>query len=197
LGNATFKWRMMSMATNNYYEILQISPTANHLLINKVYRVLAAMYHTDNQQTGDAERFREVCTAYETLSDPKRRKEYDLEVLGSAKPAEAHPRDALSDDDLPKPESQQDIRDLVVRVLYENRISDPHKPELQLQVLAAVIGVDPDDLEFARWYLLEKGYIRMSSSADFQITVAGVDYVESSLRARRDATDPGRAALPA
>jgi curved DNA-binding protein CbpA len=184
------------MPVMNYYDILQVSPKAHHLVISRAYRVLAAMYHPDNQQTGDVELFRQVCEAYEVLSDPQRRKEYDEKILESEKPPPETPTVRLAEDDLPKPRTQQEIRDSILRVLYEHRIADPHKPELQLQVLAAVIGLEPEEMEFARWYLLEKGYIRMSSSADFQITVPGVDYVESRLLPQQSAPPSERTPLP-
>jgi curved DNA-binding protein CbpA len=61
----------------DYYEFLQISPHANLDTIHRVYRFLAARFHPDNPESGDPELFRNVRTAYEVLSDPKRRAEYD------------------------------------------------------------------------------------------------------------------------
>ena len=59
------------------YEILQVSRRADPLIITKAYRLLATLYHPDNKETGDEERFREVVDAYRELADPVRRAAYD------------------------------------------------------------------------------------------------------------------------
>src|SRR5579862_9795597 len=64
-------------AAVNYYDLLQINPHAEIETIERVYRILAGRYHPDNQQTGDAERFRLLSDAYQTLRDPAKRKDYD------------------------------------------------------------------------------------------------------------------------
>ena len=75
---------MASVATINYYDLLQINPRAEPEAIERVYRILAARYHPDNQQSGDPERFRVLTEAYEVLSDPRSRGEYDLKFEGTA-----------------------------------------------------------------------------------------------------------------
>src|SRR5581483_6658507 len=67
----------MSPAPINYYDLLQINPRAELETIERVYRIMAARYHPDNQQTGDAERFRQLSEAYQVLRDPVKRNEYD------------------------------------------------------------------------------------------------------------------------
>lgn len=57
----------------DYYEVLQISRNAQPLIVTKAYRPLAAYYHPDHKETGDAEAFTPVVEAYRVLSDPVRR----------------------------------------------------------------------------------------------------------------------------
>jgi molecular chaperone DnaJ len=63
----------------DYYKALDVSKTATADEIKKSYRKLARKYHPDANK-GDPkaeERFKEISEAYNTLSDTKRRKEYD------------------------------------------------------------------------------------------------------------------------
>jgi curved DNA-binding protein len=66
----------------DYYEVLGVERKASAEEIQKAYRKLARKYHPDLNKTKEAEdRFKEVNEANEVLSDPEKRKRYDL--LGS------------------------------------------------------------------------------------------------------------------
>lgn len=63
----------------SYYEILGVQRTATQEEIKKAYRKLAKKLHPDLNPNDDqaAKQFAEVQTAYETLSEEVKRKEYD------------------------------------------------------------------------------------------------------------------------
>jgi molecular chaperone DnaJ len=60
------------------YEILGVPRDASQEDIKKAYRRLAREHHPDVSQSHDAEdRFKEIAGAYEILSDPQKRQQYD------------------------------------------------------------------------------------------------------------------------
>jgi molecular chaperone DnaJ len=65
--------------TQDPYAVLGVDRDADADSIKKAYRRLARQYHPDvNSDPGAAERFKEVSHAYEVLSDPEKRRVYDL-----------------------------------------------------------------------------------------------------------------------
>jgi len=62
----------------NYYNVLGVAPNATDEEIKKVYRSLAMRYHPDrNQEPGADARFKAIGKAYEVLSDPVKREEFN------------------------------------------------------------------------------------------------------------------------
>jgi curved DNA-binding protein CbpA len=60
----------------NLYDVLGVSKTADTREIKKAYFELAKIHHPD--KGGDEELFKRIKLAYEILSDPIRRKQYDI-----------------------------------------------------------------------------------------------------------------------
>jgi molecular chaperone DnaJ len=62
----------------DYYEVLGVDKNADEATIKRAYRQLAKKYHPDVSSEPNAEeKFKEVQEAYEVLSDPQKRSQYD------------------------------------------------------------------------------------------------------------------------
>lgn len=65
----------------NLYSVLGVAPNATELEIKKIYRALAMRFHPDrNPEPGAEVRFKSITKAYEILSDPVKRDEYNQSV---------------------------------------------------------------------------------------------------------------------
>ena len=66
------------MDFKDYYKILAVDPTADEKAIKVAYRKLARKYHPDvSKEAGAEDKFKEASEAYEVLSSPEKRAEYD------------------------------------------------------------------------------------------------------------------------
>jgi curved DNA-binding protein len=158
----------------DYYEFLQISPLAEPDTIHRVYRFLAARFHPDNQDTGNAEKFFLLKEAYELLSDPERRAAYDATRQASEPPPLSTWIDFMD-----SMEGETNRRLAVLAVLYFQRRTNPYAPEVSFRDVENRLGFPRDYLEFTAWYLRTKGYITRADNSCFTITAEGVDFVET------------------
>ncbi len=163
----------MSTAPIDYYEFLQISPNADAETIHRVYKFMAARLHPDNIETGHSENFQLLKTAYDVLSDPGRRAEYD-----SKRRQDAPQPISSTVDFMDKLDGEVNRRLAVLAVLYYKRRTTPNYPEVTLAVIEERMGFPRDYLDFTMWYLSKKGYISKADNAQYALTAEGVDYVE-------------------
>ncbi len=176
----------------DYYELLQVNRDAHPTIIRYSYRFLAAMYHPDNGETGDATKFRIISEAWRTLSDEGKRAAYDLSLgmldqrkveQNKAEPAKPqYSRDSLPHS--PKTNltwDEVELRIAILQVLLEARRKRPSSGGGSGKMLMDCLNIDNvGEIEFALWYLREKGLIEMGDR-HFMITAAGLDYLTDQL----------------
>jgi curved DNA-binding protein CbpA len=168
-------------ATQDYYEVLQVSASAELETIHRVYRLLAQRFHPDNRETGNAARFRLVSDAYNVLSNPEERARYDI-----LHQQQKHERWRLvstgedSDNDF---EMEQRVRLTVLEVLYTKRRMEPREPAVFSLDLEGMIGRPREHLEFTIWYLGQKKFVTRDDNSRLIITAEGVEHLEANYRA--------------
>ena len=68
----------MTTQKRDYYDILGVPKNASDDDLKKAFRKLAFQYHPDrNKESGAEEKFKEINEAYQVLSDPEKRSQYD------------------------------------------------------------------------------------------------------------------------
>ena len=161
----------------DYYAFLQISTNAEPETIHRIYRFWASRFHPDKPDTGDPEKFLLLNRAYEVLSDPVRRAEYDRE-LGVKKEEPIPVFDSV--DFLDGIHGELNRRLGVLSLLYNRRRTNSRHPHVSLEELEIRMGFPREYLDFTTWYLKSKKYITRADNSDFNLTAEGVDFVEAN-----------------
>jgi len=166
--------------TDDYYEVLQVSSSAEPETINRVFRMLAQRFHPDNQQTGNDGRFRAILEAYTVLSDPEKRARYDIthqqrrqerwRLVASGAQAE-------NDFDM-----EQIVRMAVLEALYTRRRLEPASPGIFYGEFEGLTGRPREHLEFTIWFLTQKKLVTIDDKSRLLLTVEGAEYLEQSYR---------------
>ena len=168
----------------DYYELLQLSSTADTDTIERVFRHLAKKFHPDNKESGDSDRFRLILEAHRTLSDPEKRAGYDAKYQEHwdrkwKLASEASNATGFGDD--------RKDRENLLSLLYVQRRRNMERPGLGDYELARLLGKPFELVEFHVWYLKAKGWVERLDTGQLAISALGVDQVEQGrLRLRND-----------
>ena len=162
----------------DYYQLLQVSPTAELETIQRVFRLLASRYHPENPHTGDAGRFQRLTRAYEILSKRETRAAYDVaHQLHIAQPLKVFELREFA----PGIDGERNRRMGILCILFNRRRSNLKAPGLSILDLENQTGFPREHLQFTLWCLKESELIRQNETTDFAITGQGVDYLEKNL----------------
>ena len=160
----------------DYYDLLQISPSAEPETVHRVYRLLAQRFHPDNQDSGNERRFRELTEAYHVISDPEKRAEYDVAYTRQQQQRWKLVATAADEDN--DFNAEQQLRLTTLEVLYTRRRTESQSPTMTPLDLEKLIGRPREHLEFTIWYLLQKKFVTRSDNSALTITADGVDHLE-------------------
>lgn len=162
----------------DYYEMLRVSPGAELESIQRVHRALAARYHPDNKETGNLERFLKVNEAFQVLSDPEKRKDFD----STYKTKKENPLPVfLTKEFAEGVDGEVNRRIGLLCLLYTQRRINQILPALSVLEIEQVMFIPREHLSFTIWYLKSKRYIAQDDRSSLMITAEGIDFLETHL----------------
>ena len=164
----------------DHYEVLEISPSASFETIERIFRYMAKRFHPDVSENGAITRFTSIVEAYETLSNPASRADFDLEYdkQTSAKVEIVEGAGSVGDDTAD--------RHKLLKLFYAQRRRSMKNPGMGITTIESMMGIPQEVLEFHLWYFREKGWIQREEGGAISITADGVDKLEASAEARAE-----------
>jgi curved DNA-binding protein CbpA len=158
----------------DHYALLGIGPESVSETMHGAYAALARKYHPKNSLTGDPAMFEAVNLAYEVLSDPVRRRQFnELHKVG---PDEGGPKfsgveffKSLGRDAL--------LRSAILCLLYDRRRTRPSAPGISMRTIETMVEATPVELSSALWYLKQRSWAASDDKSSLQITADGMDFL--------------------
>lgn len=173
---------MATSTDKDYYQILQVSPTAHADAIEKMFRHFAQRYHPDNVETGDREMFELVVEAHEVLKDYSSRTEYDLRRGQLESNHATLIQDLIGKDEF---DSDEKARLKLLSMLYYKCRGDIAHPGMSTFEMMKLLDLPKEHLDFHIWYLKGKGWISRTDEGLLAITVDGVDRAAQEKKDRK------------
>jgi hypothetical protein len=168
----------------DYYDLLQLSPSADEDTVDRVFRHLAKKCHPDIGEASDEVRFRQLAKARAVLGDPETRAGYDAQyheywnrkwkLASEATQGSAFAQDTAT-------------RQSILSLLYVQRRTEMRMPGLGEYEISRLLRTPVEMVEFHLWYLREKRLVYRIDTGQLAITALGVDRIErDQLRLRDD-----------
>jgi curved DNA-binding protein CbpA len=116
--------------------------------------------------------------AYEVLSDPERRAQYDVVHHQFVRERWKVVEGADGEVDF---RAEQVTRLMLLELLYTRRRTEPREPTLSILDVEALIGRPREHLEFSIWFLTQKRFIQRGDDSGLTITADGAEYLENNI----------------
>lgn len=165
----------------DYYHVLQVEPECDARTLELAYHYFAKLYHPDNQDTHDVDKFTRVVEAYKALKDTDQRAEYDRQYFalkGLQRPFFANPENAPIDNATALGDAE--VHHRILTKLYRRRRENALDAGVVGWLMQEKLGCTDDEFAFHVWYLKSKGYLAITEQGTLEITIDGVDHVISS-----------------
>jgi curved DNA-binding protein CbpA len=159
----------------DHYEVLAVDHKALTDVIQAAYARLSAKYNPRNGTTPDQEKFDAVNLAFEILSNPELRLEFDrIKGIGANEKPKFSGRTFFN-----LYGRDNNLRVALLCVLYDRRRSKPFTPSLSMRHLESILSSTSVELNFALWYLKQRDLVSSDDKSSLQITVSGMEYLQN------------------
>ncbi len=138
----------------NYYEILKISQTANESEIKSSYKKLVKQYHPD-LYSGDKnfaeQKIKEINEAYDILSNPETKTEYDEYLNLQQTSPETHTKSQPTATPTESPSTKSSLSQFLFEKL--SKLDKKHQLQLFIAVLIFILSLFLINLIEVKYYL--------------------------------------------
>lgn len=169
---------MSNKEYQDHYAVLGVKHRASSEEIATAYQALAREYHPNTPRTGDRAKFAKVNAAYEVLSDPAARAEFDKLFAGDAPESRSMAFSGEEFFEALRIEGQR--RAALLCVLYDHRRRNPARPSLSYRELEHLLTMTTAEMNFTLWFLKQRSLASVDDKSSVQITVDGMEYLERS-----------------
>jgi curved DNA-binding protein len=171
----------------DYYALLQVDPDCTDRTLEVAYHYYAKLYHPDNPETADVDKFTATIEAYKALRDPEERARYDRQYDAAYGPLRRRAGHSGSGIDQATAAQDAEIHYKILLSLYKKRRERASNAGIAGWLVQESLGCSDEEFEFHVWYLRAKGFVDITEQGTLAITIAGVDHViASSQAAERD-----------
>lgn len=160
----------------DFYAVLGVERSASSEEIATAYHALATQYHPNTPRTGDRAMFAKVNEAYEVLSSPEGRAEFDKSLAPATVVLEAPRFSGPKFFDTLREENRRRLA--VLCILFDHRRRNPARPTMTFRELEPLLTLTLDELNFALWFLRQRGLVLVDDKSSIQVTVDGMEYLE-------------------
>lgn len=155
--------------------MLGVEHKASTDAIQSAYARLSEKFHPKTGITPDLDKYEGITLAFEVLSDPDLRKDFDkLKGIGGEEKPRFSGRKFFEDYG-----RDTNLRVAMLSVLYDRRRSKPFTPSLSMRHLESILSASSEELNFALWYLKQRDMVVMDDKSSMGITTDGMDYLQA------------------
>src|SRR5580658_7322383 len=158
----------------DHYALLGVDPQSDPDTMHQAYANQARKYRPQNSLTGDAEMFDAINMAYEVLSDPVRRRQFD-ELHGTGQEAGGPKFSGVEFFNALGRETA--LRSAILCLLYDRRRTRPSAPGVSMRSIEIMVEATAVELSSALWYLKQRGLAASDDKSSLAITVDGMDFL--------------------
>ncbi len=166
-----------ALAFVDHYQNLEVDTKADSQTIHTAYARLAAMYHPNNEKTGDKAKYEDVTGSYQVLSNPEARRAYDAVKLGPQQDTNFR---FDANEFFEAFEKDTALRMCLLCLLYNKRRITPRSPAIPMRILDQLLVITEEQLYFVNWYLQKKMYIAADDKSSLYITTEGMDFLAAN-----------------